>query len=105
MKRAAWSVWTLAGWLVASAASAQVELTWKLAHNRTVLLEPIRATVAIVNNTGQTLDLTPRGNAQLFFDVEDQPTSPVPATSAEPESPGASPAESRNTSRTVWSWS
>jgi hypothetical protein len=23
-----------------------------------------------------TLDLTPRGNAQLFFDVEDQPTSP-----------------------------
>ena len=80
MKRAAWGVWTLAGWLVASAASAQVELTWKLAHNRTVLLEPIRATVAIVNNTGQTLDLTPRGNAHLFFDVEDQPTSPVPAS-------------------------
>lgn len=61
-------------------ASAQIEMTWSLAHKRTVLMEPIRATVSIVNHTGENLDLTPNGNARLGFDVEDQPTSFVAET-------------------------
>jgi hypothetical protein len=70
----------LAVWGSAAAASAQVELTWSLANHRTVLMEPVRATVTIANRSGQTLDLTPRGNARLFFDVEDQPASTVAGT-------------------------
>ena len=69
-----------AAWGVALAAAGQVELSWTLAHNRTLLMEPIRATVTLANYTGQDLDLTPRGNARLRFDVEDQPTSLVPST-------------------------
>lgn len=61
-------------------ASAQIEMTWSLVHNRTVLMEPIRAIVSIANHTGQDVDLTPNGNARLGFDVEDQPTSFVAAT-------------------------
>ena len=61
-------------------ASAQVEISWKLAQGRTLLMEPIRATVGIANHTDQVLDLSPRGNAKLVFSVEDQPTSTVPAT-------------------------
>jgi hypothetical protein len=64
----------------ACAAQAQVEITWSLAHNRTVLMEPIMATVRIANYSGHDLDLTPRGNARLTFDVEDQPTSTVRTT-------------------------
>ncbi|NLG34109.1 MAG: hypothetical protein GX548_02010 [Lentisphaerae bacterium] len=61
-------------------ASAQIEMAWSLAHNRTVLMEPVRATVKISNYSGRDMDLTPRGNARLRFDVEDQPTSTVPTT-------------------------
>ncbi len=64
------------GW-VSFSAQAQIEVTWSLKHNRTVLMEPILATVRIANYSGQDLDLTPRGNARLLFDVEDQPTSTV----------------------------
>ena len=67
-------------WAWAVAAQAQVELSWSLANNRTVLMEPVRALVRIVNNSGRPLDLTARGNAKLSFDVEDQPTSTVPGT-------------------------
>lgn len=80
MKRTPLGILTLLAWAGAVAASAQVELTWKLAHHRTVLLEPVRATVTIANRTGQTLDLSPRGNARLAFDVEDQPSSTVAET-------------------------
>ena len=66
--------------LMTSWVQAQVELTWTLPNNRTLLMEPILADVRIANNTGQDLDLTPRGNARLSFDVEDQPTSTVPDT-------------------------
>ena len=61
-------------------AQAQIEVSWTLEHNRTVLMEPIHATVRIANYSGQDLDLTPRGNARLTFDVEDQPTSTVQGT-------------------------
>ena len=67
-------------WAWAVAAQAQVELSWSLANNRTVLMEPVWALVRIANNTGRPLDLTARGNARLSFDVEDQPTSTVPDT-------------------------
>lgn len=61
-------------------AQAQIEIAWSLNQNRTVLMEPILATVRIANYSGRDLDLTPRGNARLTFDVEDQPTSTVPIT-------------------------
>lgn len=61
-------------------ARAQIELKWSLVHDRTLLMEPIRATVRIANYTGQSLDLTPNGNARLRFDVEDRPTSLVRET-------------------------
>ena len=80
MKRISLGAWVGACWAWTLAAQAQVELTWSLANNRTVLMEPVRALVRIVNNSGQTLDLTARGNAKLSFDVEDQPTSTVPGT-------------------------
>lgn len=67
-------------WGAACAAQAQIEVSWTLVHNRTVLMEPIQAVVRIANYSGQVLDLTPRGNARLAFDVEDQPTSTVAGT-------------------------
>ena len=67
-------------WGAALAAPAQVEISWTLANGRTVLMEPIRATVRIANYSGKNLDLSPRGNAKLLFDVEDRPSSTLPAT-------------------------
>ena len=43
-------------------------------------MEPIKATVRIANFSGKNLDLSPRGNAKLRFDVEDQPSSTLPGT-------------------------
>ncbi len=80
MMRGALKVWLAIGGLLVGAAQAQVEINWSLANNRTVLMEPVLATVQISNNTGQDLDLTPRGNARLRFSVEDQPSSTVPDT-------------------------
>lgn len=80
MKRISLGFWIGCGWALAVAAQAQVELSWELANNRTVLMEPVRAVVRIVNNSGRPLDLTARGNAKLSFDVEDQPSSTVPDT-------------------------
>ena len=81
MKRSmAWGLALVGALLWAAPGRAQVELSWSLAHNRTLLMEPVLATVRVVNNSGVTLDFTPRGNARLSFDVEDQPTSPVPTT-------------------------
>lgn len=74
-----WSL-AVAIWALAGAAQAQIEVTWSLGHNRTMVMEPILATVRIANYTGRDLDLTPRGNARLTFDVEDQPTSTVRTT-------------------------
>jgi len=71
---------TVALLLCVTGVQAQVEINWALEHRRTVLMEPIMATVRIINYTGIELDLTPGGNAHLYFDVEDQPTSPVPRT-------------------------
>ena len=70
----------LAWCLAASAAQAQVELSWSLVHSRTILMEPVKALVRIANYSGHDLDLTPRGAARLSFDVEDQPTSTVRST-------------------------
>ena len=76
----------LATWMVALActglvtARAQIEISWKLVHDRTVLMEPVLATVRIANYTGGDLDLSPQGNARLRFDVEDQPTTMVRET-------------------------
>lgn len=61
----------------ATVATAQIEVTWALVHDRTVLMEPVLARVRIANYSGQDLDLTARGNATLTFAVEDQPTSTV----------------------------
>lgn len=61
-------------------APAQVEMEWSLRHSRTLLMEPVWATVSIGNQTGRNLDLTPNGNARLHFDVEDRPTSLVRET-------------------------
>ena len=80
MKRISLGSWGVCCWALAVAAQAQVELSWSLANNRTVLMEPVLALVRIVNNSGRPLDLTARGNAKLSFDVEDQPTSTVPGT-------------------------
>ncbi len=74
------SLATAVGWGWASVAAAQLDLSWSFAHNRTVLMEPIRATVRITNHSGRDLDLGPGGNARLRFRVEDQPSSVVPAT-------------------------
>jgi hypothetical protein len=73
-------MWAAPVWCAALAAQAQVEVSWTLTHNRTVLMEPILATVRIANYSGHDLDLTPRGNARLAFDVEDRPTSTVRGT-------------------------
>jgi len=73
-------LWIVALLLCVAGVQAQVEINWALEHRRTVLMEPVMATVRIVNNTGIELDLTPGGNARLGFDVEDQPTSIVPFT-------------------------
>ncbi len=59
---------------------AQIEVTWSLVHNRTILMEPVKAVVRLANYSGRDLDLTPNGTARLYFDVEDQPTSTVPNT-------------------------
>ena len=64
----------------AMAAQAQIEVTWSLVHNRTILMEPVKAVVRLANYSGRDLDLTPNGTARLTFDVEDQPTSTVPST-------------------------
>ena len=77
MNRTPLGILSLLAWGWAAAASAQIELAWSLAHHRTVLMEPVRATVTIANRSGQTLDLSVRGNARLSFDAEDQPSSPV----------------------------
>lgn len=61
-------------------AGAQIEISWSLLHNRTVQMEPVRATVKIANYSSQTLDLSSNGNAELSFNVEDQPTSFVRET-------------------------
>jgi len=63
-----------------AAVQAQVEIRWGLENTRTVLMEPVIATLQIANYTGGPLDLSPNGNARLYFDVEDQPTSMVPKT-------------------------
>lgn len=62
------------------AVQAQIEIRWGLENTRTVLMEPVIATLQIANYTGKLLDLSPNGNAQLGVDVEDQPTSMVPKT-------------------------
>jgi len=80
MKRTRFWIWISVFGAWAFAAQAQVEISWSLDQNRTVLMEPIKATVRIANYSGHDLDLTPRGNARLAFDVEDQPTSTVPTT-------------------------
>ncbi len=76
------SLWSLllVLWMCAMPSHAQVEIRWDLEHIRTVLMEPIIATVRIDNYTGETLNLSPGGNAHLGFDVEDRPTSMVPTT-------------------------
>ncbi|HAL92097.1 MAG TPA: hypothetical protein DCM68_03630 [Verrucomicrobia bacterium] len=81
MKGASFWIWT-AGWLLSCslAVQAQIEINWTLAHGRTVLMEPVLATVNIANYSGRDLDLTARGNAKLACDVEDQPTSTVAGT-------------------------
>ncbi len=62
-------------------ALAQIEISWTLAHNRTLLMEPIRADVTIANYTGVPLDFAPgSGNARLLFTVEDDPSSYVRAS-------------------------
>jgi hypothetical protein len=59
-------------------ALAQIELDWSLEHNRTLLMEPIRAEVTIANYTGVPLDFAPgAGNSRLLFTVEDDPSSYV----------------------------
>ena len=80
MKRIRFPILVLLLALAASVAQAQVELSWSLVHNRTVLMEPVKALVRIANYSGHDLDLTPRGAARLSFDVEDRPTSNVKST-------------------------
>ena len=80
MKRLRFWVSALAFLGLAGGAGAQIEISWSLRHGRTVLMEPVMATVRIANFSGQDLDLSPAGNAQLAFDVEDQPTSMVRTT-------------------------
>ena len=73
------SGWCAAGLgLVALEAAAQVDLQWALVHNRTVRMEPIQAMIRIANDSGRDLVFGPGGNAQLAFDVEDQPTATLP---------------------------
>ena len=80
MHRTYLSALILAGLGLFTTALAQVEIEWSLRHSRTLLMEPVRATVSIGNQTGRNLDLTPNGNARLRFDVEDRPTSLVRET-------------------------
>lgn len=81
MKR--WMMGLTCGLLAATAARqglAQVQMSWDLKNNRTILMEPVEATVQISNYSGIPLELGPGGNTRLAFDVEDQPTSTVPVT-------------------------
>ena len=80
MNRKLLGVIALFGWGCTLAVQAQIELTWSLVHNRTILMEPIKAVVRLANYSGRDIDLTPNGTARLTFDVEDQPTSTVPNT-------------------------
>ena len=48
MKRISLGSWVVFCWAWAVAAQAQVELSWSLANNRTVLMEPVRALVLVV---------------------------------------------------------
>lgn len=67
--------------LLPLAALAQIEIDWSLDHNRTLLMEPVRADVRISNYTGIPLDFSPgTGNARLLFTVEDDPSSYVRAS-------------------------
>ena len=77
-----WISWFWAALAVglAGPVRGQIEMSWSLAHSRTLLMEPVRATVRISNYSGHDLDLMPNGNARLVFEVEDQPTSLVPVT-------------------------
>ena len=80
MKRMSiWGLFLALG-VAALEAPGQVEISWSLTHGRTVLMEPVRAVVRIANYSGHDLDLSTNGAARLAFDVEDQPTSTVPAT-------------------------
>ena len=67
-------------WGMVLAVQAQIEVTWSLVHNRTILMEPVKAVVRLANYSGRDIDLSPNGTARLIFDVEDQPTSTVPGT-------------------------
>lgn len=80
MKHSVMRVGVSLAWLMGGAAYAQLEVSWQLVHNRTVLMEPVKATVRIANYSGQDLDLSPGGNARLKFIVEDQPTATVAQT-------------------------
>ena len=67
--------------LLPLAALAQIEIDWSLDHNRTLLMEPVRADVRISNYTGIPLDFSPgTGNARLLFTIEDDPSSYVRAS-------------------------
>ena len=80
MKRIVMGSWMAAVWVTGGVANAQLEVSWQLVHNRSVLMEPVFAVVRIAKYYGQDLDLTPLGNACLKFTVEDQPTSTVAET-------------------------
>lgn len=80
MKRSGW----LAGWIglsLACAASGQVEVGCRLESSRVLLLEPVRVTVRVTNNSGHPLHFGgPAADARLGFSIEQAPGEPVMTT-------------------------
>lgn len=66
------SFW-LALFLTASA-HGQAEMRLRLAYSTSLHMEPVLASLAIVNGTGEDLEIgETNGNARLFFDIEASP--------------------------------
>lgn len=74
----------IAAALIASGAHGQVDVRMRLAYSTVLHMEPILATVTIVNSTESDLVVgETTGNSRLFFDIETGPGRPfIPRTDA-----------------------
>ena len=79
----------LIGAILAHEAAGQVEVSCRLAASRTLLFEPVRATVRVTNNTGHPLRFGGENpDVRLGFSVEQAPGEPVlPTGQPIPEAP------------------
>lgn len=75
-------IW-LAAALAASAAHGQVELKLRIANSTVLHMEPIHASLTVINGDGTDLSIgETNGNSRLFFDIEVNPGRVVFRTDA-----------------------